>query len=77
MIRLIDSFEVNKVLLLIFLNFHSIIYSEIDKMFEDKKIEFTTPAMVANITWLQHMSSLVSQLCSNVVRGDPVIILTC
>jgi hypothetical protein len=37
----------------------------------------TTPAMGANITWLQNMSSLVSQLCSRVARGDNLAILMC
>jgi hypothetical protein len=40
--------------------------SERDKMFEDKKIQFTAVVMGANIMWLQNMSSLVSQLCSTV-----------
>jgi hypothetical protein len=31
--------------------------------------------MGANITLLQKMSSLVSQLCSRVARGDPLAIL--
>jgi hypothetical protein len=46
-------------------------------MFEDKKIQFTFPAMGANITWLQNVSSLVSQLCSGVAGGDTVAILMC
>jgi hypothetical protein len=37
MVRLIDSIEVKTVLLFIVFNFHAIIQSEIDKMFEDKK----------------------------------------
>jgi hypothetical protein len=73
-IRLIDSIEVKTVLLFRFFSFHSIIWSEIDKMFEDKKIQFTTPLMVANITWLQNRSPSVSQLCSTVARGAPSFI---
>jgi hypothetical protein len=38
MILLIHSTEVKTVLLFRFLNFHAIIYFEIDKIFEDKKI---------------------------------------
>jgi hypothetical protein len=49
MFRLMDSIEVKMVLLFRFLNFHSIIYSEIDKNFEDKKIYFTALVMGANI----------------------------
>jgi hypothetical protein len=72
MVRFIDSTEVKTVLLFRFFNFHSIIWSELDKMFEDKKIQFTTTAMGANITWLQNMSSFVSQLCSRVAGGEPL-----
>jgi hypothetical protein len=51
--KIIFSIEVKTVLLFWFFNFHSIIWSEIDKMFEDRKILCTTPAMGANITWLK------------------------
>jgi hypothetical protein len=43
-------------------------------MFEEKKIYFTTPVMEANITWLQNMNSLVSQLYCRVASGDAVVI---
>jgi hypothetical protein len=43
-------------------------------MFENTKIQFKTLAMGANITCLQNMSILVSQLCSGVGRGDPFAI---
>jgi hypothetical protein len=36
----------------------------------------TTPTMEANM-WLQNMSSLVSQLCSRVTRGDTLAIRMC
>jgi hypothetical protein len=58
-------------------NYNSVIRIEIDKMFEDKKIKFTTPAMEANIMRLQNMSSLVSQLCCRVARGDSLAVLMC
>jgi hypothetical protein len=38
MIQLIDSVEVKKVLLFRFFSFHAIIWSDIDKIFEDKQI---------------------------------------
>jgi hypothetical protein len=41
MTQLIDSIEVTTAILFRFFNFHSIIYSEIDLIFEDKKIQFT------------------------------------
>jgi hypothetical protein len=37
----------------------------------------TTPATGANITWLQNMSLLVSQLCGRVAHGDTLKILVC
>jgi hypothetical protein len=41
-VRLIDSVEVKTLLLLKILIFYAVIYSEIHKMFEDKKIWFRT-----------------------------------
>jgi hypothetical protein len=76
-VRLIDSAEVKTVFLFRFFNFHSIIWSEIDKIFEDKKIYFTTAVIGANVTWLQNMCSLFSQLCSRVAHGDSLAIIMC
>jgi hypothetical protein len=50
MIRLIVSTEFKTVVLFRFFIFHSVIYSEIDNMFEDNKIQFTAVVMGANIT---------------------------
>jgi hypothetical protein len=50
MIRLTDSVEVKTAVLFGFFSFHSITWSEIDKMFDDKKIQFTSIAMGVNIT---------------------------
>jgi hypothetical protein len=48
--QLIDSIEIKIVFLFRFFKFLSIIEHEIDKMFEDKKIQFTSPEMGINFT---------------------------
>jgi hypothetical protein len=49
-------------------------------MFEDKKIQFTTLAMGANITRLQNIFAkyeFISQLRRYVTRDGPLAILVC